>query len=135
LATCAVDLLVNSAGIGGKPHQKVGNVDYKSWATVFNVNTMGPLRVTEAFIDHLSRSERKLAVTITSSMGSLAGNTSGGSIAYRSSKAAVNMVMRSAAVDLAPRGVACVLIKPAIGRYKRVIREHCIHLKTHVVRV
>jgi NAD(P)-dependent dehydrogenase (short-subunit alcohol dehydrogenase family) len=73
---------------------------------------MGPLRVTEAFIDHLSRSERKLAVTLTSSMGSLSGNTSGGSIAYRSSKAAVNMVMRSAAIDFAPRRVACVLINP-----------------------
>ena len=49
--------------------RRSGNVDYKSWAAVFNVNTMGPLRVTEAIIDHLSRSERKLAVTITSSMG------------------------------------------------------------------
>ena len=58
----AVDVLINSAGIAGKPHQKAGNVDYESWAAVFNVNTMGPLRVTEAFIDHLSRSERKLAV-------------------------------------------------------------------------
>jgi NAD(P)-dependent dehydrogenase (short-subunit alcohol dehydrogenase family) len=105
----AVDVLINSAGIGGNPHQKAGNVDYESWAAVFNVNTMGPLRVTEAFIDHLSRSERKLAVTLTSSMGSLSGNTSGGSIAYRSSKAAVNMVMRSAAIDFAPRGVACAL--------------------------
>ena len=92
--------------------RRSGNVDYESWAAVFNVNTMGPLQVTEAFIDHLSRSERKLAVTITSSMGSLTGNTSGGSIAYRSSKAAVNMVMRSAAIDFAPRGVACVLINP-----------------------
>jgi NAD(P)-dependent dehydrogenase (short-subunit alcohol dehydrogenase family) len=73
---------------------------------------MGPLRVTESFIDHLSRSERKLAVTLTSSMGSLTENTSGGSIAYRSSKAAVHMVMRSAAIDFAPRGVACVLINP-----------------------
>ena len=45
-------------------------------------------------------------------MGSLADNTSGGSIAYRSSKAAVNMVMRSAAMDLAPRGITCVLINP-----------------------
>jgi len=108
----AVDVLINSAGIAGKPHQKAGNVDYESWAAVFNVNTMGPLRVTEAFIDHLSRSERKLAVTLTSSMGSLTENTSGGSIAYRSSKAAVNMVMRSAAIDFAPRGVACVLINP-----------------------
>ena len=108
----AIDVLINSAGIAGKPHQKAGNVDYESWAAVFNVNTMGPLRVTEVFIDHLSLSERKLAVTLTSSMGSLTENTSGGSIAYRSSKAAVNMVMRSAAIDFAPRGVACVLINP-----------------------
>ena len=108
----AIDVLINSAGIAGKPHQKAGNVNYKSWAAVFNVNTMGPLRVTEVFIDHLSLSERKLAVTLTSSMGSPTENTSGGSIAYRSSKAAVNMVMRSAAIDFAPRGVACVLINP-----------------------
>jgi NAD(P)-dependent dehydrogenase (short-subunit alcohol dehydrogenase family) len=45
-------------------------------------------------------------------MGSLANNKSGGSIAYRSSKAAVNMVMRSAAIDLAPRGISCVLVNP-----------------------
>jgi NAD(P)-dependent dehydrogenase (short-subunit alcohol dehydrogenase family) len=57
--------------------------------------------VIESFSDHIARSERKLVVTITSGMASLADNTSGGSIAYRSSKAAVNMVMRSAAIDLA----------------------------------
>ena len=45
-------------------------------------------------------------------MASIADNTSGGSIAYRSSKAAVNMVMRSAAVDFAPRGISCVLVNP-----------------------
>ena len=53
-----------------------------------------------------------MVITITSGMGSLADNTSGGSIAYRSSKAAVNMVMRSAAIDLAPRGIICVLVNP-----------------------
>ena len=73
---------------------------------------MGPLRVIEAFVQHVARSERRLVVTITSGMGSLADNTSGGSIAYRSSKAAVNMVMRSAAIDLAPRGISCVLVNP-----------------------
>ena len=73
---------------------------------------MGPLRVTEAFVDNVARSTRKLVVTITSGMGSIADNTSGGSIAYRSSKAAVNMVMRSAAVDLARRGISCVLVNP-----------------------
>ena len=55
----------------------------------------------EPYSDHIARSERNLVITITSGMGSLADNTSGGSIAYRSSKAAVNMVMRSAAIDLA----------------------------------
>jgi NAD(P)-dependent dehydrogenase (short-subunit alcohol dehydrogenase family) len=73
---------------------------------------MGPLRVLESFSDHIARSERKLVITITSGMGSLADNKSGGSIAYRSSKAAVNMVMRSAAIDLAPRGITCVLVNP-----------------------
>jgi NAD(P)-dependent dehydrogenase (short-subunit alcohol dehydrogenase family) len=108
----AIDVLINSAGIAGVPGQKTGNVDYESWAHVFDVNTMGPLRVIESFADRIARSERRLVVTITSGMGSLADNTSGGSIAYRSSKAAVNMVMRSAAIDLAPRGITCVLVNP-----------------------
>jgi NAD(P)-dependent dehydrogenase (short-subunit alcohol dehydrogenase family) len=108
----AIDLLINCAGIAGAPRQTVGNVDYESWFRVLDVNTMGPLRLLEAFTDQLSRSNRKLAVTITSGMGSLADNNSGGSIAYRSSKAAVNMVMRSAAIDLKPRGITCVVINP-----------------------
>jgi NAD(P)-dependent dehydrogenase (short-subunit alcohol dehydrogenase family) len=107
-----IDLLLNNAGIGGPRGQSVGNIDYEAWAKVLDVNTMGPLRVSEAFVDHVAQSERKLIVTITSGMGSLADNTSGGAYAYRSSKAAVNMVMRSLAIDLAPRGIACVVINP-----------------------
>ena len=79
---------------------------------MLDVNTMGPLRVSKAFVDHVAQSERKLIVTITSGMGSLADSTPGGAYAYRSSKAAVNMVMRSLAIDLAPRGIACVVINP-----------------------
>jgi NAD(P)-dependent dehydrogenase (short-subunit alcohol dehydrogenase family) len=108
----AIDVLINSAGIAGASGQTTGNVDYKSWAHVLEVNTMGPLRVLECFIEHIARSERRLVVTITSGMGSLADNKSGGSIAYRSSKAAVNIVMRSAAIDLAPRRINCVLVNP-----------------------
>ena len=107
-----IDLLINSAGISGPSGQRTGRVDYGSWMQVLDVNTLGPMRVTEAFIEHLSRSERKLIVTITSGMGSIADNTSGGSIAYRSSKAAVNMAMRSAAIDLRSRGITCVLVNP-----------------------
>ena len=55
-------------------------------------------------------------MTITSGMGSIADNTSGGAFAYRSSKAAVNMVMRSLAIDLAPRGITCVVVNPGSVR-------------------
>jgi NAD(P)-dependent dehydrogenase (short-subunit alcohol dehydrogenase family) len=92
IQNAAIDVLINSAGIFGKPNQKVGKVDYPAWANVLHANTMGPLRVTEEFVDHIARSERRLVVTISSGMGSLADSTSGGSIPYRSSKAAVNML-------------------------------------------
>jgi NAD(P)-dependent dehydrogenase (short-subunit alcohol dehydrogenase family) len=69
-------------------------------------------RVSEAFVERVARSDGKLIVTLTSGMGSIADNTSGGSIVYRSSKAAVNMVMRSVAIDLAPRRITCVVINP-----------------------
>jgi NAD(P)-dependent dehydrogenase (short-subunit alcohol dehydrogenase family) len=96
----------------GPRGQTIGNIDYGAWAKVLDANTMGPMRVSEAFVDQVARSARKLIVTLTSGMGSLADNTSGGSIAYRSSKAAVNMVMRSLAIDLAPRGITCVVVNP-----------------------
>jgi NAD(P)-dependent dehydrogenase (short-subunit alcohol dehydrogenase family) len=108
----AIDLLLNNAGIGGPRGQTIGNIDYEAWMKVLDVNTMGPMRVSEAFVDHVAKSERKLIVTLTSGMGSLADNTSGGSIAYRSSKAAVNGVMRSLAIDLALRSITCVVINP-----------------------
>ena len=108
----AIDLLLNNAGVGGARGQTIGNIDYVAWAKVLEANTLGPMRVSEAFVDHVARSERKLIVTLTSGMGSIADNTSGGSIAYRSSKAAVNMVMRSLAIDLAPRGFICVVVNP-----------------------
>src|SRR5262245_15830190 len=107
-----IDPLLNNAGIGGPRGQTVGNIDYEAWAKVLDVNTMGPLRVSEALVDHVAQSERKLIVTTTSGMGSLADKTSGAAYGYRSSKAAVNMVMRSLAIDLAPRAIGCVVINP-----------------------
>jgi NAD(P)-dependent dehydrogenase (short-subunit alcohol dehydrogenase family) len=108
----AIDLLLNNAGIIGPRGQTIGNIDYDAWAEVLAVNTMGPMRVSEGFVEHVARSDRKLIVTLTSGMGSIADNSSGGSIVYRSSKAAVNMVMRSLAIDLAPRGITCAVVNP-----------------------
>src|SRR5262245_55597459 len=112
LAGQPIDVLINNAGVGGAPNQTIGNINYEAWAKVLDANTMGPMRVSEAFVDNVARSERKTIVTLTSGMGSIADNTSGGAFAYRSSKAAVNMVMRSLAIGLAPRGITCVVINP-----------------------
>ena len=108
----AIDILLNNSGIIGPRSQTIGNIDYQAWAEVLAVNTMGPMRVSEAFVEHVASSDGKLIVTLTSGMGSIADNTSGGSIVYRSSKAAVNMVVRSLAIDLAPRGITCVVVNP-----------------------
>ncbi len=106
-----IDLLLNNAGVMG-PRDRLGDLDYAAWARVLDANTLGPARVVEAFLANVARSSQKKIVTITSGMGSLADNTSGGSYAYRSSKAAVNMVVRSLALDLAPRGITCIVMNP-----------------------
>jgi len=108
----AIDLLLNNAGVGGPPGQRIGGLDYAAWAKVLDTNTLGPMRVVEAFLENVARSRLKQVVTITSGMGSLEDNASGGSYAYRSSKAAVNMVVRSLALDLKSRGVTCVVMNP-----------------------
>lgn len=108
----AIDLLLNNAGVGGPRDELIGDLDYAAWERVLDINTLGPARVTEALLENVARSERKLVVTVTSGMGSIGDNASGGSYAYRSSKAAVNMVMKSLAIDLAPRGITCVVVNP-----------------------
>jgi NAD(P)-dependent dehydrogenase (short-subunit alcohol dehydrogenase family) len=112
LAGTAIDLLINNAGVGSPKNQRLGHLDYAAWARVLDVNTLGPMRVTEAFLEHVSAGKDKKIVTITSGMGSIADNSSGGSYAYRSSKAAVNMAVKSLSIDLAPRGVTCVVMNP-----------------------
>ncbi len=108
----AIDLLVNNAGVGGPRDERIGRLDYRAWERVLDVNTLGPMRVAEAFVDNVAKGREKKIVTITSGMGSIADNTSGGSYAYRSSKAAVNMVVKSLSLDLAPRGIICIVMNP-----------------------
>ena len=108
----AIDILINCAGVMGKPDQTTGSIDYEDFRQVLDVNVMGPARMTEAFAERVAQSSRRTIVTITSGMGSIADNTSGGYIPYRTSKAAVNMVMRCAAIDLARRRIICIVINP-----------------------
>ena len=107
-----IDLLLNNAGVMGPRNDRIGGIDYAAWARVLDANSLGPMRVVEAFVDNVAKGGQKKIVTITSGMGSLEDNTSGGAYAYRTSKAAVNMVVRSLALDLAPRGITCIVMNP-----------------------
>ena len=112
LAGEAIDVLINNAGVGSPKQQRLGSLDYAAWARVLDVNTLGPMRVVEAFLDNVAKGGDRKIVTLTSAMGSITDNASGGSYAYRSSKAAVNIVMKSLSIDLAPRGITCVVVHP-----------------------
>ena len=113
LANKPIDLLINNAGVFPDINDRsFGQTDYDAWAYAFLVNTMAPLKMAEAFITQITQSNRKTIVTITSKMGSVADNGRGGSYIYRSSKSAVNMVVKSISIDLESNGIISVLLHP-----------------------
>ena len=112
-ASCpALDLVVNNAGVYNKSEGGFPDVDLGSIQQVFNVNTLGPLRVSRALIPWLRKGVRPRLVHVTSKMGSIEDNTSGGSWGYRLSKTALNMVNRNLAVELAAATIPSVVIHP-----------------------
>lgn len=113
LSSTPIDALINNAGIyPGGNKESFGTIDYEAWVKAFQINTMAPLKMAEAFIDHVANSSEKKIVNITSKMGSIDDNTSGGYYLYRSSKTALNMVAKSLSLDLAPRGIITVVLHP-----------------------
>lgn len=110
LGTEPIDVLINNAGILDR--DSFGHTDTRLWLRAFQVNSIAPLHVLEQLVPHLERGTMKRAVAITSRMGSIADNSSGGSYLYRSSKAALNAAMRSAALDLRPKGIIVALFHP-----------------------
>jgi NAD(P)-dependent dehydrogenase (short-subunit alcohol dehydrogenase family) len=108
-----IDVLINNAGIyPGGNKESFGTIDYESWLHAFAVNTMAPLKMAESFIENLAKSSEKKIVNITSKMGSIDDNTSGGYYLYRSSKAALNMVVKSLSLDVASRGITTIVLHP-----------------------
>ncbi len=108
----SIDVLLNNAGIYGPRPCPLGSIDYAAWEEVMQINVYSVLRVSEAFSDHVARSERKIIAALGSKMGSMTDNTSGGSYIYRSSKAALNSVMKSLSVDLAAKEIAVGVFHP-----------------------
>ncbi len=111
LAETAVDVLINNAGKGGSG-SGVADLDLAETEEFFVVNTLGPLRVTQALLPNLRRGRERKVIQITSRMGSLADNREGGYYGYRASKAALNMINRTLALELGGQGFVCALLHP-----------------------
>ena len=110
LQEASIDVLINNAGI--LIRDDLDNLDFDDVMEQLRVNSVGPLRVTHALVDVLA-AHAKVAI-ITSRMGSIEDNTSGGYYGYRMSKTAVNMAGVSLAKDLEPHGIAVVLLHPGM---------------------
>ena len=105
-----IDVLINNAGIYRS--STIGNINYDEWMESFKVNTIAPYQIVEAFLDQILNSDLKKVVSITSKMGSIDDNTTGGSYIYRSSKTALNSMMRSLTHDLVDQGIATLTLHP-----------------------
>ncbi|MFQ5936635.1 MAG: SDR family oxidoreductase [Acidiferrobacterales bacterium] len=107
-----IDVLINNAGIYGQRDADFGNSDEDRWLETLRVNVIAPLKVMETLADAVAASKRKLIANLSSRMGSIGDNDSGGSYVYRSSKAALNQIVKSAANDLHERGITVVALHP-----------------------
>jgi len=121
-----VDILVNNAGIygnsdapsfpGGVPAQSLLGMDYDLWDRTHRINVVGPFRMTAALLPNLLAGERKLVVMMSSDLGSIGANTLGTSHAYRTSKAALNMLTRGLAIDLKDQEISFISMAPGWTR-------------------
>jgi NAD(P)-dependent dehydrogenase (short-subunit alcohol dehydrogenase family) len=105
-----IDVVINNAGI--LRGDTFGDLNYEEMVEQYRVNTLGPLRVTETLHDNL-RAGSKVAI-VTSRVGSIADNSSGGYYGYRASKTAVNQIGTNLSLELKPRGIAVILLHPGL---------------------
>ncbi|NNF52273.1 MAG: SDR family oxidoreductase [Gammaproteobacteria bacterium] len=108
----SVDLLINNAGVYGPKGAGIGALATEAWLDVFATNSIAPVQLTGALLPNLKASGGARVVGISSRMGSIADNTSGGAYVYRSSKAALNAAFASAAIDLREHGVCIGILHP-----------------------
>lgn len=116
LATTKVDILINNAGMW---HDDIlGEFNYDHLNEQMNVNAFAPMRLTEALLNNLSQGSK--VINITSRMGSIADNDSGGRYGYRASKAALNALTKSLAIDLKPQGISVAVLHPGFVQTRMV---------------
>jgi NAD(P)-dependent dehydrogenase (short-subunit alcohol dehydrogenase family) len=110
LSELPIDILISNAGI--YPPSRLGTTDPQEWLHAFQVNTLTTYYLAESFLTQLQRAEQGKVIAMTSKMGSITDNGSGGEYIYRSTKTALNMVVKSLALDLQPFNIAVALLHP-----------------------
>ena len=111
LGAAPVDVLVSNAGIGNDSGQ-LGTLDFDYIRSMLQVNTVGPLKLVETLVDNVAASTQRRIAFVSSRMGSIGSNLSGGHYGYRASKAGLNALGRSLALDLFKRGITLSLLHP-----------------------
>ncbi|KAB2570702.1 C-factor, partial [Lasiodiplodia theobromae] len=111
-----LDLLLNVAGVMDAAHDSLTTLNASSLSKTFAVNTFGPLLLTQAFLPNILKSSSPRLGYVSSRVGSIADNSSGGSYAYRSSKTALNMICKNLSVELRDKGVVVVIMHPGMVR-------------------
>lgn len=106
-----IDLLFCNAGISGKRGMAPGSFDFESWDEVLRVNLLGPAALAEALLDNVAASERRTIAMMSSRLGSIS-ESSGMTLPYSTSKAALNMLVKGLAATLAARGLIVVALSP-----------------------
>ncbi|MEB3216925.1 MAG: SDR family oxidoreductase [Nostocales cyanobacterium 94392] len=115
-----LDVLINNAGI--IEQVSLGNIDFDSIRRQFEVNAVGPLRLTHALLNNLKNGSK--VVMMTSRMGSIDDNTSGGSYGYRMSKVALSMAGKSLSHDLKSKGIAVAILHPGLVKTRMTAFTH-----------
>jgi NAD(P)-dependent dehydrogenase (short-subunit alcohol dehydrogenase family) len=111
-----VDILINNAGIFGPDRQSTSDMDFEGFAETLAINTMGPLRVTQALWPSLRLADAGKVAVITSRMGALSNVAMSHKVAYRASKAAVNKIVQCLAIDMKADGISVASIHPGWAR-------------------
>ena len=112
LGNLPIDIFINNAGVYGPRNSSFGNVDEENWIPAIKVNTIAPILMTQLIIKNIRSGADKKLIYITSKMGSIDDNKGGGAYVYRSSKTALNSVVKSLSVDLENEGMTVALIHP-----------------------
>lgn len=110
-----LDILFNNAGVYLEPDYNFpvpGGFRYEDWLRTLDVNTLGPMRVTEALLENVGASKTRLVAVMTSHMGSISDIETQGSYYYRSSKAALNAAMQGLSVALHSREIGVLMLHP-----------------------